>query len=102
MWTDDYTDTFQCGSASGPTPSASKFYGPTADAQFGRSIAGVVFPRASVAAGSFWTYVPGLSAEAAAFVSLMELQNSRMVARGLDTCPNNCTCDYLTRCGKPY
>lgn len=102
MWTDDYCDVYQCGSAAGALPIASHFYGPSADDRFAMSIAGVLFPRASVGAGSLWNYRPAVNATSAAFVEVMRLQNSRLVARGIDTCPNNCTCGTLTRCGDPY
>jgi hypothetical protein len=102
MWTDDYCYTKQCGSAVGPTPIAAQFYGPAANAQFAQSISGVLFPRASVGAGSFWNYQPSFNSSSAEFVKRMHAHNSWVAARGVDTCPNNCTCDNLSRCGIPY
>ena len=102
MWTDAYCYVNQCGASAGPTPVAAALYGPAADARFARSIAGVLFPRASVGAGSFWRYEPGYNASSAAFVRQMAAHNERLAARGVDTCPNNCTCDTLSRCGQPY
>ena len=103
MWTDDYCDVNQCGAVKGPVPVAAAFYSPAADAQFARSVAGVLFPRASVGAGSLWNFQPGLGSGSADFVRRMHAYNERVLAaRGLDACPNNCTCDQLTRCGKPY
>ena len=61
-----------------------------------------MFPRASVGAGSLWHFTPGLAANSSGFRDLMALQNGRLTARGLDTCPSGCSCDVLTRCGKPY
>ena len=101
MWTDDYCYSHQCGASAGPTPVAAALYGPDADARFARSITGVLFPRASVGAGSFWHYDASFNASSAAFLRQMAVHNARLVARGIDTCPNNCTCDTLTRCGKP-
>ena len=56
----------------------------------------------SVGAGSFWRYEPGYNASSAAFVQQMAKHNERLAARGVDTCPINCTCDTLSRCGQPY
>eukprot|EP00729_Bicosta_minor_P011596 gene11596-22205_t len=103
MWTDDYCYKYQCGSApSGPIPTAAAFYGPAADKQFAASIAGVLFPRTSVGAGSLWSFDSSVSSTGRPFLEGMSAQNARMLERGLDSCPNNCTCDLLTRCGKPY
>jgi hypothetical protein len=102
MWTDDYCWTNQCGASAGPTPQAASMYSPRSDATFASSIAGVMFPRAAVGAGSFWNYVAGLDGQSSTFLELMHVHNSRMMARGLDTCPNDCNCDVLTRCGRPY
>eukprot|EP00039_Didymoeca_costata_P022908 m.347559 g.347559 ORF g.347559 m.347559 type:complete len:345 (+) comp33282_c0_seq1:2-1036(+) len=102
MWTDDYCYIHQCGSSTGATPTAASFYGPDADTLFAKSIAGVLFPRTFVGAGSFWNYNSSFNAMSPGFVKEMGLQTARMMKRGLDTCPNNCTCDLLTRCGEPY
>ena len=102
MWGDDYCWSNQCGASPGPTPQAASMYSPESDAAFAASIAGVMFPRAAVGAGSLWNWIAGLDASSAAFLELMHVHNSRMMARGLDTCPNECACDVLTRCGKPY
>ena len=32
----------------------------------------------------------------------MWMLNDQIAARGLHTCPTNCTCDQLTACGEPY
>ena len=77
-------------------------YPPSADRAFAASIAGVLFPRAAVGAGSLWNYQPNLDANSSSFVVTMKAQNARLAARSLDTCPNDCACGLLTRCGKPY
>jgi hypothetical protein len=102
MWTDDYCYINQCGAKPGPTPAAASLYAPDQDSKFAASIAGVLFPRTSVGAGSLWNYKSNLNSTSDEFLNAMRVQNSRMTARGLDTCPTNCTCDLLTRCGKPY
>jgi hexosaminidase len=102
MWTDDYCYTHQCGASAGNTPVAARFYGPDADSKFSQSISGVLFPRASVGAGSFWNYQPGLISTSADFIQRMDSHNDWLAARGVDPCPSTCTCDTLLRCGKPY
>jgi hypothetical protein len=77
-------------------------YPPSADQTFAESIAGVLFPRTSVGAASFWNFQPGLAPNSTGFRGAMEAQNGRLAARGLDTCPNGCACEILSRCGKPY
>ena len=102
MWSDSYCWTHQCGSSTGPTPVAAQMYGPHMDREFAASIAGVMFPRTAVGAGSFWNFQPGLDAKSSAFSAVVRAQNERMAARGLDSCPEGCACETLTRCGKPY
>jgi hexosaminidase len=102
MWTDDYSYTHQCGASSGPTPIAATMYGPQEDSTFAASLAGVMFPRTSVGAASLWNYQPELDPNSTVFVAHMRAQNARMIQRGLDTCPNDCVCEILTRCGTAY
>ena len=74
-------------------------YPPSQDAVFARSVSGKIWPRAAVAAGSYWHFTN------ASFDTLQpdfDAVTATLVARGVDACPANCTCSELKRCGVPY
>jgi hexosaminidase len=101
MWTDQYLGTkhnidhrtVQC-----LLPS------PASDVEFGKSISAVIWPRAAVAAGSFWRWDGSLSPQTQpeVFASVVAEVNGILTARGVDTCPcANATwngCDATMHC----
>jgi hypothetical protein len=69
------------------------------DVAFGESLAGLVWPRGFVAAGSFYRYDAALNVSSPAFVAAMHGLNAKLRRRGAMTCPPGCRCDYCSeRC----
>lgn len=56
MWTDTYCYIDQCGSSAGSPPVGAALFDPAKDAEFARSIGGMIWPRGYVAASAFWHY----------------------------------------------
>lgn len=54
MWSDTYCDISQCGASSGSPPVGHELFYPKHDAEFGKSIGGMIWPRGYVGAASFW------------------------------------------------
>ena len=102
MWTDNYCFAKQCGAFSGDVPPDAALYPPEKDALFASSIAGTVWPQTSIAAGAFWRYDSSLNVTSDRFRSLLDAHNYLLRLRGVDVCPNGCTCDSSQRCGRPY
>ena len=50
MWTDTYCYIDQCGSSTGKNPVGYRLFDPKNDAEFHKSIGGMIFPRGLVAA----------------------------------------------------
>ncbi len=101
MWTDDYCYELQCGAygSNNEKPVGAQLYPPSMDKEFAQSFNGMVWPKAAIGAGAFWNFVEDARDNLEEYV---EEINSVMIERGMDTCPSNCNCDYLDRCGKPY
>lgn len=107
MWTDNYCYEEQCGAvgvdeAVGSDPPGAPLFNPTYDKEFGDSVGGMIWPRGFVAAAAFWNFDASLNPASAAFVAGINKLNDELRSRGSWTCPNNCSCDELTQCGKPY
>ncbi|EDO29436.1 predicted protein [Nematostella vectensis] len=102
MWTDNYCYILECAYPLSAKPSAYWMYDPLHDGTFTQSVAGIIWPRAVVGAGSFWNYNSDLSADSAEFNMRYQGQHKRLIERGIISCPVGCSCDELTRCGKPY
>ena len=73
------------------------------DANFSRSVAGCIWPRAAIAAGSFWGFNNATKAlDGATF----NATHARLVARGIPSCPcaslDHTGCSQLDRCGEAY
>ena len=94
MWSDMYCGGKHC-SENGPW---SIWYDPEFDTQFSQSFAGLTWPRASVAGASLWHYVSTLAPTSAQFNDIITAHNARLTARGVDTCPTGCLCDWNSRC----
>ena len=81
---------------------------PARDADFGRSVSATIWPRAAVAAGSFWRWSSSLSPQVQPelFGEVVATVNSLLLARGVLTCPcGNATsngCDVGTHCGAQW
>lgn len=104
MWTDDYVFPAECDAYADRVPAnGSILYGRKYDHAFGQSLAGLMWPRGFVAAGSFYRFDPTLNVSAPQFVERMERLNTQLRARGSWTCAPGCRCDYCSeRCpGKP-
>ena len=78
---------------------------PARDQDFGKSVSATIWPRAAVAAGSFWRWDETMSPEVQPelFNSVVARANAILIARGVETCPcANATwngCNVGTRCG---
>eukprot|EP00118_Oscarella_pearsei_P018802 m.194898 g.194898 ORF g.194898 m.194898 type:complete len:513 (+) comp39508_c1_seq15:46-1584(+) len=99
-WTDDYCFIYQCQDASRTKPRASWMFDADHDEAFSQSVSNMLWPRGIAGAGSFWRYEASLSTDD--FLTRYHAQNERLIQRGITSCPNNCTCDVLSRCNKPY
>jgi hypothetical protein len=62
----------------------------------------MIWPRGFVAAASFWNYNSSADPSSDSFVQNINRVNDQLQERGALVCPTNCSCDYLTACGKPY
>jgi len=102
MWTDTYCYINQCGASGGSPPVGHALFDPAKDAEFHRSIGGMIWPRGYVGAAAFWNYDASTDPSADAFVQGIWKLNDELVARDKAVCPTNCSCDQLSACGKPY
>eukprot|EP00927_Polykrikos_kofoidii_P025897 TRINITY_DN2319_c0_g1_i1.p1 TRINITY_DN2319_c0_g1~~TRINITY_DN2319_c0_g1_i1.p1 ORF type:complete len:1177 (-),score=107.33 TRINITY_DN2319_c0_g1_i1:103-3633(-) len=109
MWTDKYSFIYQCGAAhrswgeqSGKVPSAALMFSRRFDAIFGRSIAGMIWPRAAVSAAALWHYRENVTATEVDAQRAPWLSDLLRRVGGVDACPPGCTCDELSACGEPY
>eukprot|EP00730_Choanoeca_flexa_P016215 TRINITY_DN7621_c0_g1_i4.p1 TRINITY_DN7621_c0_g1~~TRINITY_DN7621_c0_g1_i4.p1 ORF type:complete len:662 (+),score=154.23 TRINITY_DN7621_c0_g1_i4:21-2006(+) len=101
MWSDEYCYISECINPNSIPPGA-KLFDPKFDAEFGQSIGGMIWPRGFVAAAAYWNYNASVDPAADAFVQQIYTLNDQLQERGALVCPSNCSCDYLTACGKPY
>lgn len=102
MWTDMFLYKNQCGGTSGSRPKAWKLYYRDKDDVFNESIMSLIFPRTIIAAGSFWRYDSSYIETSTEFKEMIKFHNNRIRSRGIMTCPSDCKCDELTKCGKKY
>jgi hexosaminidase len=104
MWTDDYVFPAECDAYAGRVPAnGSILYARQYDNAFSHSVAGLMWPRGFVAAGSFYRFDPTLNVSSPQFVAKMDQLNDQLRTRGSWTCAPGCRCDYCSeRCpGKP-
>lgn len=102
MWSDTYCYINQCGSAGSGSPVGAKLFPPEMDDPFSKSIGGMIWPRGFVAAASFWRYNSSADPSSPSFVKAVWDLNDDLSSRGSYTCPTNCSCDQLSKCGEPY
>ncbi|XP_068715024.1 uncharacterized protein [Montipora foliosa] len=102
LWTDAYCFVDQCLLYERGKPQAWWMYGPESDSQFTESASGIIWPKATVGASSFWNYQPDIKPDSQEFLTTLSTLQKRMVQRGVLTCPLGCKCDELTRCGQKY
>mmetsp|Transcript_62343 Transcript_62343/g.171387 ORF Transcript_62343/g.171387 Transcript_62343/m.171387 type:complete len:519 (+) Transcript_62343:110-1666(+) len=104
MWTDNYCYITQCGAFGTGSPVGAPLFPPEADTEFAASLAGMVWPGASVGAGAFYNYDAELTEDE--LNARINASADRFAARGIDVCPvstdGGCSCDELSRCGTPY
>lgn len=92
VWSDEYLGTCMFSSEN--------------DALFESSTSSYIFPRAAVAAGSFWRWDHRVNVSSPAFEGAFSAMKKRLGDRGVVTCP--CTtlttngCDQNMQCGAPY
>ena len=81
---------------------------PAQDLGFSESVTATIWPRAAIAAGSFWRWDATLSpkVQPQLFASVVASVNNILMKRGIQTCPcANATsngCDVGSRCGVKY
>ena len=102
MWSDTYCYISQCGASGGGAPVGHELFDPSNDAEFGRSIGGMIWPRGYVGAAAFWNYNSSIDPSSQTFTDAIWRLNDQLAARGSWVCPSNCTCNQLEACGKPY
>ena len=103
-WTDRYCYIFEClptwhDKFTNAYNVSSYMYPPEMDAVFAASVSGKIWPRAAVAAGSYWHFT---NASWASVTPQYQFITDVLVSRGVEACPTNCTCTELARCGVPY
>jgi hypothetical protein len=103
-WTDRYCYIFEClPTWHSPFTHAynvsSYMYPPSQDAVFAQSVSGKIWPRAAVAAGSYWHFT---GAPWESVIPHFRAITQTLRTRGVDACPWNCSCTELDRCGVPY
>eukprot|EP01063_Lacrimia_lanifica_P028243 TRINITY_DN4091_c0_g4_i1.p1 TRINITY_DN4091_c0_g4~~TRINITY_DN4091_c0_g4_i1.p1 ORF type:complete len:515 (+),score=171.59 TRINITY_DN4091_c0_g4_i1:55-1599(+) len=101
MWSDNFLYINQCESPEAEKPPGWELYNPKYDAEFGRAIGGMVWPRGLVAAQAFWGYYAA-NVTGEEFTNAVEGINAQVQARGGLTCPNGCQCNETMACDKPY
>jgi hypothetical protein len=73
------------------------------DANFSESVSGCVWPRAAIAAGSFWGFY---SATKGLDQATFDATHRRLAERGIPSCPcaslNGSGCSQMGRCGESY
>ena len=98
MWSDQY---FAGRKGLAPCLLAS----PAQDVDFGKSVSATIWPRAAIAAGTFWRWDETLSPQVQPelFESVVSAVNGMLLSRGIASCPcANSTsngCDVGNRCG---
>ena len=103
MWQDFYVP----GARTKAQGSASCLFDDARDADFANSTAATIWPRAAVAAGSFYRYdATRLDAASADFADLLNQITADLAARGAHPCPCATTtaigCDQNTFCGHVF
>jgi hexosaminidase len=98
MWGDAYTHSGRAGA-----PTAACMFPGSRDADFAVSAQGCIWPRAAVAAGTWWgfnNHTKGLD------LATFNATHSRLVSRGIASCPCSTLttngCNQALRCGKAY
>ena len=86
MWSDRYVPR---------GPAQCLYQSPQRDADFANSTSSTIWPRASIAAGSFWNFDARMRADSAEFAGLLRREAARLAARGVAVCP----CSTPTRNG---
>jgi hexosaminidase len=104
MWTDTYCYIDQCGAfgPNEPVPVGAPLFSPSKDAEFAKSLGGMIWPRGYVGAAAFWSFNATQDPTSAAFVEGVWALNEKLQKRGQLVCPTKCSCDQLSSCGKPY
>ncbi|XP_062513942.1 beta-hexosaminidase subunit alpha-like isoform X2 [Corticium candelabrum] len=106
FWTDEYCPNFQCWNETNShhrnMPVASWMWDSAHDSIFSQSVGNMIWPRGIAAAGAFWNFNSSLSTSSMDFLTRYHAQNQRLIERGVISCPSNCTCDTLSKCGKLY
>jgi hypothetical protein len=72
------------------------------DAEYAKSLGGMIWPRGFVGAAAFWNWNGSVDASSEGFVQSINSLNDALAKRGSLVCPSNCSCDQTTACGKPY
>ena len=108
MWNNPFCFWGECHSTKGERPCAWALSGadPQYDAQYAQAIAGAIWPKAAVAAGSFYRFNASLSR--AELTQRLDAMTSAMARRGLHPCAceafdaHGDGCTPAARCGAAY
>jgi hypothetical protein len=98
MWTDAYLPGKKCNGCC--------LHSPARDVDFAKAISATIWPRAAVAAGTFWRWDERLDPKGTLFSSVLASATNILAARGVQTCPcSNATyngCNQGHFCGVPF
>lgn len=82
------------------------FRSPDFDTPFSTSVSAMIWPRAAVAAGSFYRFDAALANTSNAFAGLLVNLSQRLSARAIEVCectvPSHQACTQQSRCGVSY
>lgn len=103
IWSDNFCYITQCGAfgANRGKPVGAALFPPAMDDSFAEAVQGLMWPNAGIAGGSFWNYNASLSTSSSDFDAAVAHITAEVTARGVPACPVGCTCDEVSRCGKP-
>ena len=77
-------------------------YARARDAEYGRSLGGMIWPRGYVGAAALWNYNASTDPGAGSFVDGIWSVNDGLQKRGSHVCPSRCSCNQTAACGTPY
>lgn len=100
FWTDAYCYLNDCVRPGSGAGGGHHMFDRRFDAEFSRSVGGIMWPRTHLAAGSFWNFRDDLSTDEVAQRANYK-HNTLAAQRGGLVCPSGCDCDLQNICDEP-